>query len=397
MADLFPRRVILLSNVFDQQYHEARRDEIVRCLSAPKRRNLFRCLEQASGREVIILSSPPKSMSSPGRWLSRMETRFATHRQLFCENWDIPKLRIPLSWLFYARQALRMVRSGDLIVIDNYEFIYVFAAYFLKLFRKVQFVLDYEDGKHLIDRSWFRVLSGLAELMGKSLIDGAILAHPDLRKRLRGDLPTELVPGFVVNAPSPLEWPPSGDLCFLYSGSLDHPRGVDLLLKALNYLPERGWHLHVSGAGPLSREVKSLVATEQFSQKVSFHESLPDQEYRILVASCQVGLNCQRNSDPISGVTFPSKVFTYLSSGLLVLSSTASALKEICGGACVYYEEESPEALAAAMNSMIRNPTEARARVDVRPISEQFSMPATIKRLKRFLEQVERFKQNCED
>src|SRR5208283_4390682 len=116
---------------------------------------------------VILLSSPPKAADRrAGKWLPSAETKFSTHRQFFCANWDVPKLRIPLSWFFYARHVLRHVRSGDLVVIDNYEFIYVFAAWFLKPFRRVTFILDYEDGKHLIERSIWRFLSGLAEAAG---------------------------------------------------------------------------------------------------------------------------------------------------------------------------------------------------------------------------------------
>jgi hypothetical protein len=159
------RRIVCLSNIVDQHYHDLRREEVTRCLTTPYRSDLFHCLEMASGREVIVLSSPPKAAQRrTGKWLAPVETKFSTHRQLFSANWDAPKLRVPLAWIFYARHVLRHVRSDDLVVMDNYEFLYVLAARLVQIFRRVRFILVYLDGKHLIDRGWDRILSGLAEL-----------------------------------------------------------------------------------------------------------------------------------------------------------------------------------------------------------------------------------------
>src|SRR4051812_8525630 len=89
-------RIICLSNVYDQQYVDLRGEAIPPSLSHPKRRNLFECLEAATGLEVIVLSSPPKALDRrKGRWLGARQTRFSRHRQFFCANWDAPKFRLP--------------------------------------------------------------------------------------------------------------------------------------------------------------------------------------------------------------------------------------------------------------------------------------------------------------
>ena len=103
-----------------------------------------------------------------------------------------------------------------------------------------------------------------------------------------------------------------------------------------------------------------------------------------LVAVCDVGLNCQRASDPISSVTFPSKVFTYLSAGLLVVSSKASAVPEICGDACYYYAEESATALASALTELITHRDEVWDSVHPETAELRYSMSATRLRLKEF-------------
>lgn len=389
MAEPTHPRIICLSNVFDQHYHDLREEKIDRSLSSIKRQVLFQCLEKASGREVIVLSVQPKAAKRrSGKWLPPLETKFSTHRQFFCAGWDVPKLRVPLSWIFYARHVLRHTRSGDVVVIDNYEIIYVIAAWWLKLFRRVTFILDYEDGKHLIDRSIWKLLSGLAEIAGRPLLSGAMLAHPALGRRLPPALPTELVPGFVPETIPAYHEKTGPDVRFLYSGTLDSPRGVDQLLEAVKPLPAQGWHLDITGHGPFAETISRFVSDTRWQGKVDFHNSLPADAYERLLADCHVGLNCQRTSDPISGVTFPSKVFTYLSAGLIVISSRASEVDKICGKACLYFDAETPQSLAAAMNEVITNFSAACQKLDRIEVAQRYSVEATAARLQKFLQTV---------
>jgi len=382
-------RIVCLSNVIEQSYHDLRGEKIAPCLSWGKRRDLFKCLEMASGKEVVVLSLPPKALDRRGaRWLKPIQTRFVTHQQFFCANWDAPKVRVPLAWLFYARHVLRHTRSGDLVVIDNYELLYVIAAWLLRLFRRVTCVLDYEDGKHVIDQGLPRLLSDMAESAGKPLMRGALLAHPALGKRLPEATPKALVPGFIRPRQSTGTPQPDAVVRFLYSGSLDEPRGVGLLLTALPYLPDSGWHLDITGSGPLAEQVAQCARETRWAAKVVFHHSLPTAAYNRLVDTCQVGLNCQKSSDPISGVTSPSKVFGYLSAGLLVISSRASGVEQICGKACLYFADETPEGLARAMTDTIADFAAARQRTDVREMSRLYSLEGTVPRLRRFLEEI---------
>jgi glycosyltransferase involved in cell wall biosynthesis len=385
MAEPTHPRIICLSNVFDQHYHDLRGEKIDRTLGA-KRPVLFQCLEQASGRELILLSVPPRAAERrTAKWLPAVETKFSTHRQSVCCNWDVPKLRVPLSWFFYARHVLRQVRNGDLVLIDNYEFVYVVAARLVNMFRKVTFILDYEDGKHLIDRSIWKFLSWLAEMAARPLLSGALLANPELGKRLPDALPTEMVPGFVPEQLPPWTPAPDGEVRFLYTGGLDRTRGVDLLLEAVKRLPEHGWHLDITGYGPLTEPVAHFAREPQWRGRVAYHHALPAEAYNDLLSRCHVGLNCQRLSDPISGVTFPSKVFTYLTAGLMVISSKASGVEAVCGNACLYYEEETPQSLAAVMQEVIEHFSAVRQKLDRTAICGRYSPAATTMRVRRLL------------
>jgi glycosyltransferase involved in cell wall biosynthesis len=379
-------RILCLSNMIDQHYHDLRGEKVSRCLTIPYRSDLFDSLEAATGREVVVLSSPPKTEGgAAGKWLSPVETKFAHHRQLFCANWDVPKLRIPLAWIFYAGHVLRQTRSGDLVVMDNYEFLYVFAARFVQIFRKVRFVLVYLDGKHLIDRGWNRILSGLAELWGRRLLTGAILSNPALGKRLPESMPKELVPGFIRQTASPAS-PPNESVRLLYAGTLAGSHGIDLLLEAVKLLPEHGWHLVVAGQGPMTAKVDRLSSESYWNGRLTYLPTMSPDAFQTLLQNSHVGLNCQRASDPISSATFPSKIFTYLSASLLVISSKSGCVEEVCGNACLYYDSETPQALAAVMSEVIANFATVRRKLDRTSIAKRYSMETITARLKAFLQ-----------
>jgi glycosyltransferase involved in cell wall biosynthesis len=380
------KKIVWLSNVYDHHYVTARGEEIAPYLSAPKRRDLFRCAEAATGCAVIVLSWPPKAAARrKGKWLRALQTNFSTHAQFFCANWDAPKIRIPLSWFFYACHVLRHTRRGDLVVMDNYVFVQVVAAWCLKLFRGARVVLDYEDGRHLIDRSWERVLSGLAELLGRPLVRAAFVVHPSLADRLPAGTPNELVPGFVIPSSLPRQARHPDCVRFLYAGSLAPTHGVEVLLDALAHLPGRGWHLHIAGAGPLEAEVRRAVARPEDCERITFHGSLSNLATQELASSCDVGLNCQRTSDPISEVTFPSKIFTYLSAELVIISSRASRVDKVCGSACIYYDGDDPKSLAAAMTETIHNFEGVRKRLELDGIRQRYSIEGTAARLRPLL------------
>ena len=392
MAQPSHPKIVCLSGIYDQHYHDVRGEEIARELTTPYRRDVFRCLELASGREVIVLTLPPKASDRrTAKWLPAVETRFATHRQFFCANWDVPKLRVPLSWFFYGRHVLRHVQSGDLVVMDNYAFNSTVAARVLHIFRRVKFILIYLDGRHLIDRSWPRFLGWLAETGGRGLLHGALLSNPSLGKRLPPSIPTELVSGFVPDEPPPEPASPDKEVRFLYAGALDFERGPDLLLDALPYLPEQGWHLTIAGQGRLMEQVIRCVENPRWKGRVDYRPPMPPAVFEEFIKSYQVGLNCQRVSDPRSGVTFPSKVFSYLSNGLLVISSKAGCVEQVCGNACLYYDGETPQALAATMTTAIKDFSGVRKKLDLTAVHERYSFTASAKRVRQLLKSIAAF------
>jgi len=215
-----------------------------------------------------------------------------------------------------------------------------------------------------------------------------LLSNPALGNRLPDAMPKELVPGFVPDKLPSGPGIPDGEVRFLYTGALAYSHGIDLLLEALEHLPEKGWHLIIAGQGPLEEQVIRLAQDPRWRGRVEHRPAMPPEAFERLLGENHVGLNCQRISDPISGVTFPSKVFTYLSAGLLVISSKAGCVEQICGNACFYYEGETPEALAAAMKEAIENLPAIRRKLNPSAVCGHYSFQAAAARIERMLKTI---------
>lgn len=350
------KRVIFLSSIYDSQYLAIRRESVPPCLSSAKHVYLLGCIQKATGKKLLILSCPPKACSRRRPlWLHSVSTRFAEFEQLFCGNFDAPKIRALLSPILYFFHVVRNVKRGDLIIMHNYYISYSLLALYCSMRYKSTIIIDYEDGRHLIDKgiSWY--LCRLAEILGKRFVKGAILANSLLSKRLPVNIPKIVIPGFYT--PRSTRFNPSINSCvrFLYAGTLDETRGVDLLLDAISLIPIDGWALDISGAGPLESRVRELASNPKYIEKVFFHSVLDSRKYLNLISNAHVGLNPQRLNDPISAVTFPSKIFSYLSAELLILTSEACGVRDVLGDLCIYYQKDDPVSLATAMIKVIRH------------------------------------------
>jgi glycosyltransferase involved in cell wall biosynthesis len=372
--------IFILTGAYDDQYLQARRDRVHVCTSAGKRITLYRAIEQAAGKPVVLLSPQPRGYENP-QSLPATTSRFGSQIQLFAKASGVRKIRFALDMLHYARHVASHTRSGDVFIVDNYELIYVLAIQYCRLLgRRNRILLEYEDGKHLIDQGIWRQMSGLAEWLARPWLQGAILATPALGERLPPDIPKVLVPGIlseeIVFNPPPA---PGQPVAFLYSGSLDSERGGPLLLS---YLEQGNFptdlEIHITGQGHFTDRL--LAVQHQFPNVVHFHGTVSQEELARIRSLCHFGLNLQSSSHPISTVTYPSKTFDYLNAGLRVISTRAAGVTGVLAAAAVYLDEETPAALAAILHQTsesLRSDDGSRTGNIGRP----FTYEGTVKRL----------------
>ena len=345
------QRIIILTGAYDDQHLRTRTDDPVVCTSAGKRLMLYRAITAAAGSPPLLLSPQPrgrgKSISLPA-----VSSQFGEFQQLFSRASGIRKVRYFADMVRYLGHVHRHTRNGDILIVDNYELIYILAIYYCRILgRSNHILLEYEDGKHAIDHGLPKLISGLAERIGRCLVQGAILATPSLGERLPPEIPKVPVPGIlrpdIIFNPAP----PSGEpVSFLYSGSLDVERGVPLLMDYLesSHICDNTAY-HITGQGHFGDRFRRLM--ERHPGKIHFHGCVSEAELARIRSECHFGLNLQSSTNPISQVTFPSKTFDYMNSGLQVVSTRAALVETVLGATAIYLQSETVEDLANAIQT----------------------------------------------
>lgn len=113
----------------------------------------------------------------------------------------------------------------------------------------------------------------------------------------------------------------------VYAGSLEKQKGVDYLIAAANFLPKQ-YEIRIIGFGSNSdvERVKNLI--QKTDGNVSYDGVLKGNGYIKYLQSCNIGLCIQDENDEFNKYEYPSKIFSYLSNGLQVVTNDLIQLKK---------------------------------------------------------------------
>lgn len=141
-------------------------------------------------------------------------------------------------------------------------------------------------------------------------------------------------------------------------GTVARRLGLDIAIKALELLgpEERAVRLMVIGRGDYLAEAKALVAAMKLEDRVSFIAPVPIEGLPALLAQADVGLVPNRPS-AATHLMLPVKMLEYATLGLPILAARLQTMERYFGdGAVRFFEPGNPEALAAAIRELHRNP-----------------------------------------
>lgn len=141
----------------------------------------------------------------------------------------------------------------------------------------------------------------------------------------------------------------------LYSGALTDYSGIMALIEAMSYVTDNSVCLHIYGGGNYTGKVKKAVEN---CKNIVFHGSVPNTEMRNIQAKSYLLVNPRCVDEPISKVTFPSKMFEYLSSGTAVLSTELNGFSKEYLNVMYHVESNDPRLLATEINRIMALSTE---------------------------------------
>jgi hypothetical protein len=140
----------------------------------------------------------------------------------------------------------------------------------------------------------------------------------------------------------------------IYAGSIDHTKGGAYnAVKCAEYLPAE-YVIHICGYGS-SSEVKELERKiEAINAKLCrkacvFHGTKIGRELDILMKECLIAVNPQYEGENMN-TAFPSKIMTYLSHNLYVISTRIRSVQRSRISSLVRFSEsDNPESLAKSI------------------------------------------------
>lgn len=159
-----------------------------------------------------------------------------------------------------------------------------------------------------------------------------------------------------------------GKIHAVYAGNFDPRKGVLTAIAAAEYL-DHNYHIHVVGFGTQMQKEEMIDFMMQISKKtactITYDGLLGGEHYIRFLQSCDIGFSTQTPDAAYKDTSFPSKVLSYLSNGLRVVSIRIKVLERSgIGDMIFFYENNSPEDIAYTVKQVnMKNAYDSRSRI----------------------------------
>jgi glycosyltransferase involved in cell wall biosynthesis len=274
------------------------------------------------------------------------------------------------SWAFVLVSLLHARRKYDVVYVHNMPNFLVFAGLLPKI-SGAKIVLDVHDpAAELLaairghDLSpWDQYLANAEERISMSFSDSLITVNEAMRHRLStiSSRPVSV----VMNLPDSLrfvsraERPRSGPLQWIvYSGSIAHRNGLDLVVQAVSLLADEFplLRFRVIGEGPALESVMRLAEDLGIPDRVEFRGFVPHEQLPSLLSDGAAGISPQRGG-LFGSLVFSMKVAEYVALGLPVICSGIATMRHyFSDDELLFFEPGNTEDLARAIRTLLTDP-----------------------------------------
>jgi glycosyltransferase involved in cell wall biosynthesis len=280
------------------------------------------------------------------------------------------------SWAFALVSLLHARRRYDVVYVHNMPNFLVFAGLVPKI-GGAKIVLDAHDpaaellavirGRDL--PPWVKRLANAEEQISLSFSDAVITVNESMRRRLSAMSPRPV--SVVMNLPDPDRFVPreaprgnGGFEWIVYSGSIAHRNGVDLVVRAVPLLAGEfpSLRFRIIGEGPALESVVRLAEDLGVADRVEFRGLVANGQIPSLLSDATAGISPQRGG-VFGSLVFSMKVAEYIALGLpVVCSGTATMRHYFSDDELLFFEPENAEDLAWAIRVLLTDPAAAEGR-----------------------------------
>lgn len=134
----------------------------------------------------------------------------------------------------------------------------------------------------------------------------------------------------------------------LYAGTLDRQKqGAAIAINTARYLPNN-YIIHILGFGTsqdlsYTKNLIDEINKQHGVTKVIYEGVKLNEEYLKFIQKCQIGLSTQNMDASFNDTSFPSKILSYMSNGLEVVSANIGVVKNSKIGQYIHFYEVQDE------------------------------------------------------
>lgn len=153
--------------------------------------------------------------------------------------------------------------------------------------------------------------------------------------------------------------PADKKIVILQGAGINIQRGAEEAVLAMQYL--ENVLLLIVGGGDVLPVLKKMVTEHHLSDKVRFEGKKPPGELSFYTESADLGLSLDKDTNLNYRFSLPNKLFDYIHAGIPVLASNLPEVRKIVEGYGIgsIAESHDPKELAAKMNNMLHDPSNA--------------------------------------
>jgi glycosyltransferase involved in cell wall biosynthesis len=163
----------------------------------------------------------------------------------------------------------------------------------------------------------------------------------------------------VRNVPEKIVTPPvkkeqSGNHIIIYQGALNVGRGLELMIRCMQYL--ENVRFVIVGRGDIEEKLKNMAAHENLGDRVEFLGRMMPEELKPVTGSADLGISLEEDIGLNYRYALPNKLFDYIQSQIPVLCSKLPEMSRIVEsyGIGIATAEKDPEKLAGIIRYMLK-------------------------------------------
>lgn len=293
----------------------------------------------------------------------------------------IQKILFKCSLFFYL---IKNTHRGE-VIMAYHSMAYSWALNFAKKIKKFKLILEVEEIYQDVVKATSIAKQGEYAIINNA--DAYIFSTELLKEKLnRLNKPDVVIYGTYNVEKLLTDKNSDGKIHVVYAGTFDPRKGGAAAAAAAAFLPD-DYTIHICGFGS-EKEISnmlSIVEKNNTNPKVAhltYNGLLKGGDYLRFLQTCHIGLSTQNPNASFNATSFPSKILSYMSNGLSVVSVRIEAIERSkVGTAIEYYDIQSPEEIAKAIlrtqpsnnNQSLISELDAQFRHDIQNLITQLS------------------------